>query len=115
MQEEDLAKIGANITQRNPMSTPPNPNLITIERCSSSEYKIGYQRFDSGLGEYQYTIFLGSCAQTIIFLTRLLFEAEANDDLKDKRDESAAIGAMVLTDMKENPSKFLPPKAKTDV
>lgn len=88
----------------------PNHKAITIERVSTGEYKTSYFRWDSGLCEYQYTAFIGSCAQTMIFLMPLLFTAEAQEDAKDKRDESDAIGAMILTDMKENPAKFLPKK-----
>lgn len=92
--------------------TEPNYKMTTIERASTGEYRIGYFRWDSGLNEYQYTVFIGSCAQTMLFLPQLLFAQEAKEDAQDKRAESDAIGAMILSDMKENPSKFLPPKAK---
>lgn len=94
------------------MTTTSNYKAITIERVSTGEYKVGYFRWDSNLSEYQYTAFIGSCAQTLIFLVPLLFTAEAQEDAKDKRDESAAIGAMVLSDMRDNPEKFIPKKDK---
>ena len=90
--------------------TEPNYKAVTIERASTGEYRVGYFRYDSGLGEYQYTVFIGSCAQTMIFLPQLLFKAEAAEDAQDKRAESDAIGNMVLTDMREHPKKFVPKK-----
>lgn len=88
-----------------------NTDQVNIQRVSTGEYSIGYHRWDAATGEFQYTVYIAHCAGAIIFLTQLLFAKEASEDIVDKHDESDAIAAMVLSDMRDNPSKFIPKKA----
>ena len=77
---------------------------VTVERRSDGLYHTMWlQR-----GQDDPVGFIGPCAATIILLSRILFEDEANEYNQRKRSESDAIGAAVIADMKHNPEKFLP-------
>jgi len=62
--------------------------------------------FDNGAGDR--VSFIGNAAQTIIMLSRVLFQDEANETLEKQRAESKEIGNRVITDMKANRKKYVP-------
>ena len=91
------------------MMYPKHP--ATVERLSNGEYHIRWWQVQAD-GSLDTIGFTGGAAQIMIMLTRVLFEDEANETIRNKRAESDAIGARVLSDMAANPDKFIAKKGE---
>lgn len=80
------------------------PDDVLVTRLPGNEYRIMYRQ----TADQVPISMTGSAAQTICFLTRLVFAPQAECDMRDKRVESERIMKKALADMQASPEKYLP-------